>query len=78
LSFFNSQDTESWILLPTEVEKTCAVLLNVPQFSEHTITISSIADVMSGLTAFISYMIIFIVVAIVIVAPIVFIDRKEK
>jgi len=73
----DDSDEATWAGLITE--QSVYIIVSIPHFSKHTISISSIAaDVLSGLTAIFSYMIIFIVIAIAIVAPIVFIDRKEK
>jgi len=80
LTFFNSRDTETWLLLPTEVENTYVVLLNVPHFSEHTIQISSVAEVVDALggpAAVLLYITVFAIVAVIYIAPIIFVDKKK-
>jgi len=60
------------------------VLIRIPHFSEHTITITSIVEsvggvveAIGGITAVILYIVVFAIVAILYIAPILFIEKKK-
>jgi len=64
LSFLTPQNTEvGWVLLPTEREGEYVVLLYT-EFSEHTVTITSIIEAVGGIDAVILYVVIATIVAI--------------
>ena len=56
------------------------LLISIPHFSEHTITISSVAEVVDALggpAAVILYITVFAIVAIIYIAPIIFVEKKK-
>ena len=69
-----------WAAMITEEEKgeEVTIVVAVPHFSEHTITISSIAEVVNIITILLAYIAILVVVGLMIIAPIIHIDRKER
>jgi len=69
-SFLSSQNTDvSWAILPSEVKNKYVVLLKIPEFSEHTVTISSVISGLVGFIAVIFYIIISAVIFIVFLTP---------
>jgi len=70
LSFLDSQNTdESWVMLSTEVVGEFVVLLNIPEFSEHTITISSLVETAVSITAVILYIAISVIALFLFFSP---------
>ena len=80
-TFFAVQDnvTPSWFGVLTRTG--LYAFIRVPHFSTHAITISSLAHIVEaigGIMVLIFYLTIAVVVALVIVAPIIIIERKRK
>jgi hypothetical protein len=77
-SFFNNNNNESvYVLLPSTDLKNVLFIL-IPEFSEHIITISSIEEAVNIITTLLTYLAILVIVGLAIIAPIVYIDRKER
>ena len=79
-SFLNPSENDQVGYVLLSAKEGYYIAVYVPHFSEHTIIISSITEIIEdiGLVTFISYIGISILIAIAIVAPIIYIDKRNS
>ena len=71
-SFFDSENTQIEFIRVGKI-----ILINIPSWSEHTITISSIVEAVGGINAVILYIGMAVIIAVAIVIPILTIERGK-
>ena len=71
ISFFSVENSEeSWVLFPTDQEDVSIIFLYVPSFSTHTISISSVAGVFTGVTGMLLFLSLILVATLVFLGPV--------
>ena len=68
-SFFNDDSTDAEYILLQSSNLEYVLCLRIPEFSEHTITITSLIETIGGITALIFYILIVVVALVVFIVP---------
>jgi len=68
-SFFSNDNTNAEYILLQSSDLEYVLCLRIPEFSEHTITITSLIETIGGITALIFYILIVVVALVVFIVP---------